>query len=205
MDFLSPLSSHKIDLIEKKSYNDCKAQVFLFCVALTDYFKLDIVNLSTNRLEESLRQFGGLVNDTTQHVFLVLSKPDQLEEYVKKHPLGKYFPEYNGETNFNSCCNRSTGDNSVKSIIHWIREKFLKLCHKNKVEKVTTFVVNLHDTGQVKILYNHVFQCFEKNYCRKKNFYNLYEEAKLLCKERQTLLQTLYSGKLHDVIFSEPG
>lgn len=82
-----------------------KANFIIFCISLTDYFKRCFEDEDSLRMEENLDQFGEVVNRSQLKnvpVFLLLTKPDKLEENLNIRPLLKYYPEYNGKGTFDT-------------------------------------------------------------------------------------------------------
>jgi guanine nucleotide-binding protein subunit alpha len=92
---------------ERKKWIHCFEAVnsIMFCVSLSEYDQVLLEESRQNRMMESLVLFESVVNSrwllrTT--VILFLNKIDLFQEKIKKIPLNKYFPDYNGGKDANN-------------------------------------------------------------------------------------------------------
>lgn len=110
---------------ERKKWIHCFEGItaVLFVLALSEYDQVLFEDSRVNRMHESIMLFETLINsrwfrDTP--FILFLNKIDLFEEKVKREPIRKYFPDYQGKV----------GD--VKAGIKYFEKLFLSLNRTNK-------------------------------------------------------------------------
>jgi guanine nucleotide-binding protein G(o) subunit alpha len=93
---------------ERKKWIHCFENVncVLFCVALSAYDQTLREDSDVNRMQESLKLFGSILNNRwfmNTSIMLLLNKKDLFEKKIKVSPLTVCFPDYEG--NYISCHN----------------------------------------------------------------------------------------------------
>jgi guanine nucleotide-binding protein G(i) subunit alpha len=86
---------------ERKKWIHCFADVtsIFFIVALSEYDQVLLEDERQNRMAESLILFESVVNSrwfSNSSFILFLNKIDLFKKKLRKSPLERYFPEYNG-------------------------------------------------------------------------------------------------------------
>jgi hypothetical protein len=85
----------------KMCFDDMKA--ILFCVALSEYDQFIAEDVKVNRLHESIKIFADLMIKQSEFpsvhhkpVIILFNKMDVFEAKLKRVPLSKFFPNYEG-------------------------------------------------------------------------------------------------------------
>ncbi|KAJ3444758.1 guanine nucleotide-binding protein g(o) subunit alpha [Anaeramoeba flamelloides] len=127
--------------------------LLIFIVAASEYNQLLYEEQNTNRMQESLQVFKKHVNNDffkKKDLVLLLNKIDLFKEKVKKYPLTKCFPEYEG------------GDNYEKSI-RYIKKQYLSQVKKRKKRKVSCHYTCSTDTDMTKKVIESVMNAIIKS------------------------------------------
>jgi guanine nucleotide-binding protein subunit alpha len=87
---------------ERKKWIHCFENVtaIVFMVAISEYDQVLVEDESVNRMQEALTLFDSICNSrwfVKTSIILFLNKIDLFKEKLSKSPMGKYFPDYNGE------------------------------------------------------------------------------------------------------------
>ncbi|XP_062501627.1 guanine nucleotide-binding protein G(o) subunit alpha-like isoform X2 [Corticium candelabrum] len=140
---------------ERKKWIHCFQNVdcVLFCVALSAYNQTLREDSEVNRLQESLRLFGSILNNrwfASTSIMLILNKRDLFEQKIKESPLTVCFPEYQG------------GSNAVEASAY-IQAQF-ELLNKRKDEKdIYTHLLCATDTNDMKKVLDSVLDITVQN------------------------------------------
>lgn len=99
-----------------------------------------------NRLQESLKLFGTIINSQwfrKADILLFLNKKDVFEEKIKLHPLTTAFPEYSGK---------------FSTQLHFAKSLTKKISGGSSYEEALTFIQSLFDRqneNPTKTIYPH--------------------------------------------------
>jgi GTPase SAR1 family protein len=129
---------------KKWAQHFCDVVVIVYIVAISEYNQFLYEDETVNRLHESLRVFGDVVNNkwfTKTPIILFLNKKDLFEIKIKKYDLDICFPEYYGGRNY---------DNAI----FFINKKFVKECGDET--KLYTHVTCVTDTNGFKKIFESV-------------------------------------------------
>ena len=90
---------------ERKKWIHCFEDVtaIIFCVALSAYDLLLAEDEETNRMQESMRLFDSICNNTwfrSTSMILFLNKTDLFKSKIENIPLSVCFPDYTGENTY---------------------------------------------------------------------------------------------------------
>jgi guanine nucleotide-binding protein G(i) subunit alpha len=95
---------------ERKKWIHCFENVtaIVFLASLSEYDQVLVEDETVNRMQEALTLFDSICNSrwfVKTSIILFLNKKDLLAEKLPKSPLGKYFPDFTGNS-FHSLMNR---------------------------------------------------------------------------------------------------
>jgi guanine nucleotide-binding protein G(i) subunit alpha len=132
---------------ERKKWIHCFENVMaiIFLVAVSAYDQVLIEDESINRMEEALVLFNSICNSkwfVQTSIILFLNKIDIFKEKIKTSPVSKYFPDYNGGSNY---------DEAIK----YFSNRFTSL-NQSKEKKVYVYYTCGTDTGQLKFIMSAV-------------------------------------------------
>ena len=126
----------------------------IFCVGMSEYDLLLAEDEETNRMKESLKLFGAIINNRrfqTIPKILFLNKKDLFEKKIIKTPLSICFQDYSGE-------------NEYEPASKFIQEQFEKqiIPSDTGTKEVYTHFVNATDTTNMRLAFDAVFDVILK-------------------------------------------
>lgn len=124
------------------SFQGCN--VIVFVVAISEYNQVCYEDDSTNRLQESLKLFGDIVNTIEatkdKDVILLFTKIDLFEAKLERFPFEEYFPKW------------------VGSPRDFIEEMFLSVA-RDRRRYIHSYFVNLLDVSDVeRMLFDNLYR-----------------------------------------------
>jgi len=128
---------------ERKKWIHCFENVtaILFLVAISEYDQVLIEDESVNRMQEALTLFDSICNSrwfVKTSIILFLNKIDLFKEKLPVSPLSKFFPDYQGSSDYDSA-----------SI--FFLEKFAQL-NQSDTKQIYTHFTCATDTNQIKFV-----------------------------------------------------
>jgi len=132
---------------ERKKWIHCFSDVtaVLFVAALSDYDHKLYEDEDTNRMEESLNLFEEICNSRwfkKTSMILMLNKRDLFAEKIKKVPLTKFFPAFEGP-------------NTYEGATAFLKTQF-EAKQKEKSKQIYTHFTCATDTNNMKVVFNAV-------------------------------------------------
>lgn len=132
---------------ERKKWIHCFQDVtsIIFCAALNEYdMKLE-EDSTVNRMQESLKLFGDIINNMwfeQTPIILFLNKRDLFQEKIAKVDLNVCFPMYNGGCNYDAA--------SV-----YIKKKYMEK-NRSKNRKIFDHITCATDTSNIRSIFEAV-------------------------------------------------
>lgn len=128
---------------ERKKWIHCFEDVtaIIFMVAISEYDQVLIEDESVNRMQEALTLFDSICNSrwfSKTSTILFLNKTDLFKQKLPKSPLIKYFPDYQGEDDY-------------EQATEYIMQRFISL-NSSPTKQVYTHLTCATDTDQVKFV-----------------------------------------------------
>ncbi|QPG74969.1 hypothetical protein FOA43_002308 [Brettanomyces nanus] len=110
---------------ERKKWMHCFQDITCTCfvLAVSEYDQVLFEDERVNRMHEAIMLFESLCNSrwfANTPFILFLNKVDLLKDKVRRSPLRKYFPDYDGKSN------------DVEDVLQYFEKLFLSLNHTNK-------------------------------------------------------------------------
>jgi len=146
---------------ERRKWLSCFSDVMglIFVASLTAYNQFLHEDESVNRLEESLRVFGRLLNESNVFddacIVLLLNKSDLFSEMCKETPITTLLPNYTGGTS------EEEQYNYIKGLyLSQVKAK-VKLSSKGSapsIRKIFTHMTCATNTDQIRVIFNSVSQ-----------------------------------------------
>ncbi|VEU21814.1 DEKNAAC102642 [Brettanomyces naardenensis] len=111
---------------ERKKWMHCFQDITCTCfvMAVSEYDQVLFEDERVNRMHEAIMLFESLCNSrwfADTPFILFLNKIDLLKDKVRRSPLRKYFPDYDGKSN------------DVEGVLQYFEKLFLSLNHTGKV------------------------------------------------------------------------
>jgi GTPase SAR1 family protein len=140
---------------ERKKWIHCFENVncVLFCVALSAYDQTLREDSDVNRMQESLKLFGSILNNRwfmNTSIMLLLNKKDLFEKKIKVSPLTVCFPDYEG------------GSSSVEASTY-IQVQFESLNERQHEKDIYTHVLCATDSTDMKRVMDSVLDVTIQN------------------------------------------
>ncbi|KAJ3158459.1 guanine nucleotide-binding protein subunit alpha [Irineochytrium annulatum] len=128
---------------ERKKWIHCFENVtsIVFLVAISEYDQVLVEDETVNRMQEALTLFDSICNSrwfVKTSIILFLNKIDLFKEKLSRSPVGKFFPDYNG-------------DNDYDSATDYILNRFVSLNQSDQKQIYTHFTCAT-DTSQIKFV-----------------------------------------------------
>ena len=111
----------------------------VFVVSLSEYDQVLVEASDQNRMQESLNLFDAVCNSkwfVSTPIVLLLNKVDHFAEKIRRTPISRYFPEYQGGEDF-------------ESTVRYVTDVFLQLDRRTGPRKLfahLTCALDSHDT-----------------------------------------------------------
>ncbi|KAJ3179485.1 guanine nucleotide-binding protein subunit alpha [Gaertneriomyces sp. JEL0708] len=128
---------------ERKKWIHCFENVtaIVFLVAISEYDQVLVEDETINRMQEALTLFDSICNSrwfTRTSIILFLNKIDLFREKLPRSPLSKYFPDFNGGTDYELAC-------------EYILNRFVSL-NQSEQKQIYTHFTCATDTTQIKFV-----------------------------------------------------
>lgn len=132
---------------ERKKWIHCFENVtaIIFVIDISAYDRVLIEDENVNRMQEALTLFDSICNSkwfVKTSIILFLNKIDIFREKIKTSPISKYFPDYNGGSDF---------DKASK----YFTERFCAL-NQSETKQVYPHLTCATDTDQIKFVMDAV-------------------------------------------------
>mmetsp|Transcript_16259 Transcript_16259/g.63389 ORF Transcript_16259/g.63389 Transcript_16259/m.63389 type:complete len:351 (+) Transcript_16259:209-1261(+) len=136
---------------ERKKWIHCFQDVtaIIFCVALNEYDLMLEEDPTVNRMHESLKLFGDIINNMwfeETSIILFLNKKDLFEEKIKRVDLSLCFRQYDGGFTY-------------KAGTQYIRKKFLEK-NRGRNRQIYAHETCATDTNNIRFVFNAVEDIF---------------------------------------------
>ncbi|KAI8912278.1 guanine nucleotide binding protein, alpha subunit [Powellomyces hirtus] len=128
---------------ERKKWIHCFEEVtaIVFLVAISEYDQVLVEDETVNRMQEALTLFDSICNSrwfVKTSIILFLNKIDLFRDKLPKSPMGKYFPDYQGDEDYDAAC-------------EYILNRFVSLNQSDQKQIYTHFTCAT-DTTQIKFV-----------------------------------------------------
>lgn len=128
---------------ERKKWIHCFENVtaIIFLVAISAYDQVLVEDDTVNRMQEALTLFDSICNSkwfVKTSIILFLNKIDIFKEKLQTSPLNKYFPDFDGGSDFDKACD-------------YFLKKFSAL-NQSDVKQVYPHLTCATDTQQIKFV-----------------------------------------------------
>ncbi|KAG9286883.1 hypothetical protein G9A89_012433 [Geosiphon pyriformis] len=128
---------------ERKKWIHCFENVtaIVFLVAISEYDQLLLEDETVNRMQEALTLFDSICNSrwfVKTSIILFLNKIDRFKEKLQISPMEKYFPDFEGGSNYEAAC-------------EYILNRFVAL-NQSDVKQIYTHFTCATDTQQIKFV-----------------------------------------------------
>ncbi|KAJ3149101.1 guanine nucleotide-binding protein subunit alpha [Geranomyces michiganensis] len=128
---------------ERKKWIHCFEEVtaIVFLVAISEYDQVLVEDETVNRMQEALTLFDSICNSrwfVKTSIILFLNKIDLFRDKLPRSPMGKYFPDFEGEEDYDAAC-------------EYILNRFVSLNQSDQKQIYTHFTCAT-DTTQIKFV-----------------------------------------------------
>ncbi|CAJ0901712.1 15472_t:CDS:2 [Entrophospora sp. SA101] len=128
---------------ERKKWIHCFENVtaIVFLVAISEYDQLLLEDETVNRMQEALTLFDSICNSrwfVKTSIILFLNKIDRFKEKLPLSPMVKYFPDYEGGSDYELACD-------------YILNRFVSL-NQSDIKQIYTHFTCATDTEQIKFV-----------------------------------------------------
>ncbi|KAJ7627402.1 heterotrimeric G protein alpha subunit B [Roridomyces roridus] len=129
---------------ERKKWIHCFENVtaLVFLVSMSEYDQMLYEDESVNRMQEALTLFDSICNSrwfVKTSIILFLNKIDLLAEKLPRSPLGDYFPDFTGGTDYDAAC-------------EYLLHRFVSLNQNASKKQVYAHYTCATDTQQIKFV-----------------------------------------------------
>ncbi|KAG6810536.1 Guanine nucleotide-binding protein subunit alpha [Tricholoma furcatifolium] len=129
---------------ERKKWIHCFENVtaLVFLVSLSEYDQMLYEDESVNRMQEALTLFDSICNSrwfVKTSIILFLNKIDLFAEKLPRSPLGDYFPDYTGGSNYDAAC-------------EYLLHRFVSLNQSAATKQIYAHYTCATDTQQIKFV-----------------------------------------------------
>lgn len=129
---------------ERKKWIHCFENVtaLVFLVSLSEYDQMLYEDESVNRMQEALTLFDSICNSrwfVKTSIILFLNKIDLFAEKLPRSPLGDYFPDYQGGSNYDAACD-------------YLLHRFVSLNQSAATKQIYAHYTCATDTQQIKFV-----------------------------------------------------
>jgi len=133
---------------ERKKWIHCFENVtaLVFLVSLSEYDQMLYEDESVNRMQEALTLFDSICNSrwfVKTSIILFLNKIDLFAEKLPRSPLGDYFPDYAGGSDYNSAC-------------EYLLQRFVSLNQSAATKQIYAHYTCATDTNQIRFVLNAI-------------------------------------------------
>ncbi|KAI8905858.1 guanine nucleotide binding protein, alpha subunit [Gorgonomyces haynaldii] len=142
---------------ERKKWIHCFENVnsIVFLVAVSEYDQVLVEDETVNRMQEALTLFDSICNSrwfVQTSIILFLNKVDLFKDKLLRSPINKYFPEYEGQ-------------NDYESASEFMLSKFLSL-NQSETKQVYSHFTCATDTTNVRFVMGAVNDIIVRNNLR---------------------------------------
>ncbi|KAJ3015907.1 hypothetical protein HKX48_004320 [Thoreauomyces humboldtii] len=127
-------------------YFEADVSAILFTASLAAYDQMLVEDPATSRMLDALVLFESVANHPLLRnisIILFLNKTDLFAEKLKRSPVKRFFPDYNG-------------DNSLKSASGYFKGKFGAQLHDQNAKRIYVHFTTGTDTKHMKVIIHAV-------------------------------------------------